>query len=209
MDAESTVTPPKKPAKPKCRATSRQTKQRCGRYPMPGKTLCKHHGGPTEKVSAEHRITHGGTRKYLHVDEIPELLQQLEALKTKEGRQALLMRGAALTEQRASKVPDVPEYIDAYVKARGSIRGDIALLEEMEAEEAAPQLPTFVIATGDATNAAPFEARSADGHCTVRLLDGKPFVLEAATGAWWPAQLRKDEDTGIEVYERVVAALGE
>jgi hypothetical protein len=195
--------------KPKCRGTSRQTGKPCGKFPLPGKTLCKFHGGPSEKVSATHLVTHGLKRQYFHADELPALLEQIETLKTKQGRQAILMRGAALTEQRASKVPDDVEFIDAYVKARGSIRGDIALLENMEAEEQAPQLPVFNIAIGDATQHAPFEARTLEGHCTVRMLDGKPFLLDAATGGWMPAQLRKDEDSGAEFYERVLVAIGD
>lgn len=191
--------------KPRCRATSRQTGKQCGAFPLPGKTLCRHHGGRNEKASAEHRITHGGTRQYFHVDELAGILEHVEALKTKEGRQAILMRGAALTEQRASKVPDVPDYIEAYVKARGSIRGDIALLEEMEAEEAVPTAPVINILNTDAAQLAPFEARTLEGHATVAMLWGKPFMLDAATGAWWPAQLRKDED-GIELYERLLPA---
>jgi hypothetical protein len=205
-DAPKRVSPRTLSDKPRCRAHSKQTGKPCGNFPLPGKSLCKHHGGPTEKVSAEHRITHGGTRQYFHVNELPGLLEAIEALKTKEGRQAILMRSAALTEQRASKVPDNPDYIEPFVKARGSIRGDIALLEEMEAEEAAPTAPVINILSADAMQHAPFEARTLEGHCTVRMLDGKPFMLDVATGGWMPAQLRKDEESGAELYERLLSA---
>jgi hypothetical protein len=184
---------------------SRQKGTPCGKFPMPGKTLCKFHGGPLEKVSATHRVTHGLKRQFFHANELPELLEQIETLKTKQGRQAILMRGAALTEQRASKVPDDVEFIEAYVKARGSIRGDIALLEDMEAEEVAPQLPIFNIAIGDAASQT-FEARTLEGHCTIEMVRGRPYMLDAATGALWPAQQRKDEDSGAEFYERVLIA---
>ena len=206
-DTPKRVSPRTLSNKPRCRATSRQTKEPCRSFPMPGKTLCKHHGGPTEKVSATHLVTHGLNRKYFHEDEFPELLEQVESLKTTEGRKAILMRGVAVTEHRARKVPDSPEHLDSYVKARGSVRGDIALLEDMEAEVAAPQLPVFNIAIGDAASHAPFAARSLEGQVTMRMLDGQPFMLDVATGGWMPAQLRKDDDSGAEYYERVIAEL--
>jgi len=173
---------------------------------MPDKTLCKFHGGAMEKVSAEHRVTHGGRRQYFHVDEIPSILDLYEALQTKEGRQQALIRGAAVTEHRASKIPDLSDNLELYVKARSSVRGDFALLEEMEAEEAAPQAPVINILNAEAAQLAPFEARTLEGHCTVMMILGKPFMLDVATGGWMPAQLRKDDD-GVEIYERVLPAL--
>lgn len=188
--------------KPRCRAKSKQTQKPCANFPLLNKTLCKFHGGPTEKVSAEHRITHNGTRKYFHVDEIPSILDLYETLQTKEGRQQALIRGAAVTEHRASKIPDLSENIEVYVKARGSIRGDIALLEDMQAEAAIPQLPVFNIAVGDAGQLAPFQARTLEGNATMRLLDGEPFMK--VNGDWLRAVKRIDEASGAEFYERVL-----
>lgn len=41
------------PAKEKCVATSKTTGNRCGRWPMKGATVCKHHGGKAPRTLAK------------------------------------------------------------------------------------------------------------------------------------------------------------
>jgi hypothetical protein len=204
-DKPKRVSPRTLSTKPRCRAKSKQTGQPCKMFPLADKTLCKYHGGPLEKVSAEHLVTHGGRRKYFNIDELPEIIEKIEVLQTTEGRQAALIRGAAVTEHRADKLKDSDEHLELYIKARGSVRGDIALAEELVADKTSQALPVFNIAIGDAASQT-FEARTLEGHCTIEMVRGRPYMLDAATGALWPAQQRKDEDSGAEFYERVLVA---
>ena len=45
-------------SKPRCKATSKQTGQQCGRTPIPGGTVCRYHGGaaPQVKLKALQRL---------------------------------------------------------------------------------------------------------------------------------------------------------
>jgi hypothetical protein len=190
----------------RCSAKSKRAQRQCKNAALTGATKCRMHGGSLElKPSA--RLTHGITSKFVKTEDLPALFEKVRELDTDDGRKEALKRSYAVLDLRLDHIPEGVDHAEIAVRVHDSKRKDIALLHDIEksAEQAAPQLPVFNIAIGDATQQAPFEARTLDGHCTVRMLDGKPFLFDAATGGWMPAQLRKDEDSGAEFYERVLA----
>jgi hypothetical protein len=190
---------------PRCTAKSKRSQVQCKNAAMSGVTKCRMHGGKTEARPMEHSLTHGQYSPWVHQDKIKSVLSRARALDTPEGRAEAVKIGHALTTVRLEQVPEGEQFHDVYFRGANTALKHVETLHGLEAEEQAPQLPTFVLNVGDATQQAPFEARTLEGHCTVRMLDGKPFLLDAATGGWMPAQLRKDEDSGAEFYERVLA----
>jgi hypothetical protein len=139
--------------------------------------------------------------------DLPEIVARARALDTPEGRSEAVKVGHALTTVRAEAIPEGEQFHDVYFRAMGTALKHVETLHSLDNKAQAPQLPVFNIAIGDAA-AQTFEARTAEGHCTIEMVRGRPYMLDAATGALWPAQLRKDEDSGAEYYERVLVLEG-
>jgi hypothetical protein len=152
-------------------------------------------------------LQHGLASDFVRKRDLPEIVSRARALDTAEGRAEAVKIGHALTSVRAEAIPEGELYHDVYFRAMGTALKHVETLHGLEVKEQAPQLPIFNIAIGDAASHAPFAARSLEGQATMRMLDGQPFMLDVTTGGWMPAQLRKDDDSGAEYYERVIAAL--
>jgi hypothetical protein len=190
---------------PRCGAQAKTTGKSCKQRPLPGGKRCKFHGGKQSRKPNALAKTHGTTTKYIEVSKLPDLLARIDELRTPEGKERALLGGAALMQQRVAAVPDNPDYIDKVAQALKSIREDIKVSHEIAKVDVAPTAHTFVIATGNA-QAERFEARSPEGHCTIRMLDGEPFML--VRGDWLRCVKGVDEDSGAEVYRRVLELEG-
>lgn len=64
------------PMKPRCKATNRQGK-RCGRWPYPGATVCRNHGGAAPQVirKADQRLRE---LEFPAIERIAQLIEQTE-----------------------------------------------------------------------------------------------------------------------------------
>jgi hypothetical protein len=191
----------------RCSAKSKRSQQRCKNAALAGVTKCRMHGGHTEAKPMEHSLTHGQTSPWVHKDKIKEVFVRARALDTPDGRAEAVKVGHALTTVRLESVPEGEQFHDVYFRGSSVALKHVETLHNLDSKEQAPQLPNFIVLNGDAAAQAPFAARSAEGQCTIRTIDGQPYMLDALTGALWPACLRKDEDSGAELYERVIVAL--
>src|SRR6185369_8530802 len=189
---------------PRCTAKSKRSQVQCRNAAMAGVTKCRMHGGKTEARPMEHSLTHGQHSPWVHQDKIKSVLSRARALDTPEGRAEAVKIGHALTTVRLEQVPQGEQFHDVYFRGANTALKHVETLHGLEVKEQAPTAPVINILSADAMQHAPFEARTLEGHCTVRMLDGKPFVLDVATGGWMPAQLRKDEESGAEIYERLL-----
>jgi hypothetical protein len=187
----------------RCSAMSKRSREQCGNAAIRGATKCRMHGGSSELVPGA-RLTHGLSSEFVRKDQLPHIIERVRKLDTAEGRAEAVKIGHALTDVRAEAIPQSDDFHDVYFRARATALKHIETLENIEKKDEAPQLPVFNIAIGDAASQT-FEARTLEGHCTIEMVRGRPYMLDAATGALWPAQQRKDEDSGAEFYERVLA----
>lgn len=188
----------------RCRAKSkRRPGEQCSGWAMRGKTLCYYHGGRSEKVPAEHLITHGLQSQFVKISEIPAILARVAELRTAEGKEDALLVGAALMEARLEKVPDEAEFIEKFVAARKSIREDLKTSHELAAKAVVPQMPVFQIGTFEA--AAPFLARDASGAAIqVQTLNGRHYAVLDGGARLEEVVEQVDADTGAKVYARVL-----
>jgi hypothetical protein len=188
-----------------CRATSKQRKRagdpdpRCRRYASSGKTLCILHGSKTEGVPALQVTTHGLHSAYVKVDDVEAITTKIEQAKTPEGRIELLSRNAALLQHRLEQVPITVDNLQIAAGGAESVRRQLETLADLDDGKAQP-VTTFVVASFDPAQQAPFRARGLDGDITVRLLDDKPYVLDEYTRAWWPAIEQTDEESGAKWF---------
>jgi hypothetical protein len=187
----------------RCNAKSKRSQQQCKNTAITNATKCRMHGGKSEGRPSN-KLSHGLASDFIRKKDLPEIVARARALDTAEGRAEAVKLGHALTSVRAEAIPEGELYHDVYFRAMGTALKHVETLHGLEVKEQAPQLPNFVVLSPDAAQLAPFEARTLEGHCTVRMLDGKPFVFDGATGGWMPATLRKDADSGVEYYDRVL-----
>lgn len=187
-----------------CRAASKQHEGQCKAWALPGKTLCRHHGGRNEGRPALQTTKHGLSSEYVRKDQLPALLERVAELRTPAGKEHALLVGAALMEQRLTAVPNDVEYIDKFVNARKSVREDLKVAHEITQEEKPAAPTTFVIGNFDPQQNAPFQSRTLDGPCTVRYLEGAPFILDVPSGSWCPASEQTDEESGAKYYVRIL-----
>lgn len=197
------------PAKPqKCRAQSKQTGNRCGRWPMAGKTLCKHHGGKNEKVPALQKVTHGLTSEYINVKQLPEILERVAELKSPAGKEHALLVGAALTEHRLENVPNKLEFLGAFVDGRKSVREDLKAAHEVTKAETSTAAPTtFNIVQYSADG--PFRrvlSRGVEGPVTIQYIENEPYMFDAQLNAYFAASRQIDDDTGAEYFTKLLEA---
>lgn len=191
----------------RCNAKSKRSQQQCKNTAITNATKCRMHGGKSEGRPSN-KLSHGLASDFVRKKDLPEIIARARALDTPEGRTEAVKIGHALTTVRAEAIPEGEQFHDVYFRAMGTALKHVETLHSLDTKDEAPQLPVFNIAIGDAVQHAPFEARTLEGHATLRMLDGKPFLLDVATGGWMPASLRKDEDSGAEYYERVLTLEG-
>lgn len=184
-----------------CTAKSKRTKERCRALAAFGTHLCRNHGaGNVGKPSKA--LKHGRYSRYVALEDVPALLDNLEALSAKDGRKALLATSAAVSEIRSAKVPEAEHA--TWLAYRREIRSDVTALTELERDAAAPVAPTFVVGVQQG-GVERFVGRIGDGNATgtiVRL--GERLYLEADGGALFPVVAA--EVDGIEVFRRVLDA---
>jgi predicted RNA-binding protein YlxR (DUF448 family) len=213
---------PRPRQKIKCRAKSKRPPHLpCGSWALEGVDLCRFHGGTTAQKQCEANITHGGRSAYIRKDQLPEILAAAKKLASRAGRAEFVQIRAALTEMLADKVSSAIENnspealklepqaaLDLALKAEDRLTKHVALLHEMDSEEVQTAPTTIVVANYDPQKGAVFQGRGLDGPVHMRLLDDKPFMLDSATGAWWPALEQTDEESGASYYTRLLELEG-
>ena len=191
---------------PRCGARSKRVPGKtCQSRPIAGGTRCRMHGGRASTRPNANSLVHGGSSQFVHRSEVEEIVARATELATAEGRKKATAARSAMIEARARGIPETQEFTDVWIKAQDSARKDIALLHEFDKKDTAPaSAPVFQIANfGDASNGI-VQGRTLEGAVTIQLVNGKPFILEERTGILYPAVLGKDEETGAEVYSRLI-----
>jgi len=201
MMAETTGKEKSVPRSKKCRAKSKQSGKQCARWATPGKTLCVIHGSKKEGVPALERITHGQTSKFYSEEEVDKLLKYRRELDSIDGQAEALKDNYAKIKAREERIPAAVDFTELAIKAADSKRKDILAIHELTDEK--PVAPTtFVLNNFDPQQHAAFQARTIDGPCQIRYLDGEPFMLEGR--CWVPAHKQVDDDSGAEYYVRLL-----
>lgn len=206
------MTPTRKPlpvGAARCRAKSKQSQEQCKRHVTPGKTLCYYHGSKSEGVPNVQGSTHMQRTEFVRKDQLPQIVDRMRQLDSKEGKAEAVKLRFALTEHLADTLaptPERPELVELALKAEDRLTKNLSLLHEMEAEQVSQAPTTFIIGAFDASAApvTPFQARTIDGPCTIRYLDGEPFMLEGR--CWVPAIKQVDDESGAEYYTRLLEA---
>lgn len=197
--------PSKTRPKLKCRAKSKSTGVQCTAWAIWGKTLCYHHGGKTEKVPALQAMKHGQTSKFYSEAEVDKLLRYRRELDTLEGQAEALKDNYAKIKVREERIPESVDFTEVAIKAAESKRKDVLAIHEITQEEKPDAPTTFVIGNFDPSQGAPFQGRTIDGPCTVRYLEGAPFMFEPTSGGWMPCSEQVDDESGAKYFVKILA----
>lgn len=199
---------PKPTDSQRCRAQSKQRKDRCNKYARPGKTLCRNHGASREGVPNREVMTHGDSSAFVRKTQLPEIVARMRDLDTRDGKSEFIKLRTALTETVADNIAPVlaagrdDAMLEMALKVEDRLAKNVALLHEMDAEKASAVPTTFVVANFDPQQHAPFQSRTIDGPCQIRYLDGEAFMLE--NRCWVPVLKQIDEESGAEYYVRLL-----
>lgn len=187
----------------RCYAKSKRSGKQCQKRPMFEKTLCHMHGGRRQGVPNVDAMKTGIYSQFIHKDDLPKIQEIAEKLRNKEGRAEVMSLRSAAIQEKLDKIGD--DQIDTRLKGEDLVTKQVKLVDEIQRQETPSTIvPVFQVSTEQQISSI-FMGRGANGEALqIRVIDGEPFVLES--GSYHPAVKQVDDETGAEIYLRLLNA---